>query len=147
MGRAARNKDTGLTDKEEVFAECLANNPEMSNSDAYREAYNCGNMKPLTVNSRAYDLSNSGRIADRVALLRAERSKRTQIDADWVLLEAVDLYRECRIESDRSQANKSLDTIGKHVDVKAWDKSIEINTSDSLLDILEAARLRAIPDK
>lgn len=85
MGRASRNKDTGLTDKEEVFAEAIAYDPELNASDAYRKAYKCGRMKPETVNRNAAKLKNSNKIATRIKQLREERSERTKIDADWVI--------------------------------------------------------------
>jgi len=82
----ARNKETGLTDKQELFAEALAFNPEMSTSDCYRAAYNSEGMKPSTIHSTACVLKDDPKVAARVSELRAERSERTGIDADWVLM-------------------------------------------------------------
>ncbi len=85
MGRAAKNKATGLTDKQEVFAEAIAYDPDLNASDAYRKAYKCGRMKSETINKNAAKLKDSNQIATRIKQLRAERSERTKIDADWVL--------------------------------------------------------------
>lgn len=143
MGRAARNKDTGLTDKEELFAESLAFDANITISDAYRKAYNCANMKDETVNTKASVLKNRDNIAARVASLKSVRNEKALVDAVWVLNEAVDLYKECRLEGDRTTAKGSLEIIGKHVDVKAWDKTVELGAGESLVNILEAARKRS----
>lgn len=85
MARAARDKTTGCTDREEVFCQAIAYDPELNDSDAYRQAYNTERMKPETVNNKAYALKNKAHIGARIAVLREERCKRTQIDADYVL--------------------------------------------------------------
>ncbi len=85
MARAARDKTTGCTDREEVFCQAIAYDPELNDSDAYRQAYNTERMKPETVNNKAYELKNKAHIGARIAVLREERCKRTQIDADYVL--------------------------------------------------------------
>lgn len=87
MPRAARNPETGLTDKEEEFCQAVAYNPEMTDSDAYRKAYNCSRMKPETINVKANQLKNRDHIGIRIAQLREERAERTKIDADYVLSE------------------------------------------------------------
>lgn len=85
MGRAARNPETGLTDKEERFSELVAFNPELSDTDAYKQVYNCSRMKETTIGSRAYDLKKLPHVAQHIIKLREERSERTKIDADWLL--------------------------------------------------------------
>lgn len=71
-------------------------------------------------------------IAAEIAKRKAELSEKSQVDALWVLNQAVDLYKECRDESDRTQANKALDTIGKHVEVQAWKDKVETHHSGSI---------------
>lgn len=102
MARAARNPDTGLTDREERFVELVAYNPDMNYSDAYREAYSTARMKPETVNNKAHELAHKAHIRARIAELRLERAERTKIDADWLLkrlaeeatADMADLYTE-----------------------------------------------------
>ena len=75
-------------------------------------------------------------LADYIAELMAERSKRTAIDADWVLMSAKKVFDRCMQEEavtdregnetgqfkfEHSGANKSLEIIGRHVKVKAFD--------------------------
>ena len=85
MANAAKNKISGLTDKQELFAELVAYNPELNDSDAYRQSYNTENMKTLTINRSAHKVKNLPGVAAWIAHLREERAKRTKIDADWVL--------------------------------------------------------------
>lgn len=85
MGRAARNKETGLTDKQEKFCELIAYDPDLNDSDSYRGAYNCERMKPATISTKAYQLKNKDQIRDRIKQLREERAERTKVDADWLL--------------------------------------------------------------
>jgi phage terminase small subunit len=85
MGKAARNKETGLTDKEDKFCELIAYDPDLNDSDAYRGAYNCERMKATTINRKANDLKNKDHIRARIKQLREERAERTKVDADWLL--------------------------------------------------------------
>jgi phage terminase small subunit len=82
-------------------------------------------------------------IQDRIAELKEERSKRTKIDADWVLTSAKRVFDRCMQDEpvilageptgeykfDSSGANKALDLIGKHVDVQAFLTKQEISAT------------------
>ena len=115
MGRAARNKDTGLTDKEEAFCQYVVNHIEASDSDAYRAVYNCEKMKPETVNKRANELKHKGHITARIDLLRKERSERTKIDSDYVITTIVETIERCK------QARPVLNPDGSHRMVETED--------------------------
>jgi phage terminase small subunit len=94
-------------------------------------------------------------IQQRLSELKAERNKRVNIDADWVLMAAKKVYDRCMQEEpitdrqgnpvlcktaagdvaaaysfDASGANKALDTIGKHVNVNAFKTAIDHTSSD-----------------
>ena len=56
-------------------------------SAAYRFAYNTGNMLPATINRKAKELFDLGKITARVNFLRAEIAKRNDITEDKVLQE------------------------------------------------------------
>lgn len=63
----------GLTIKQEAFCEKYI---ETGNaSEAYRQSYDAGNMKPESVNRKAKELLDNGKIAARVAELRAKLEK------------------------------------------------------------------------
>ena len=64
-------------------------------SAAYRTAFNTSNMKPETVNRRAHELKNRGKIRARITLLQSQEENRLklkyQIDNDRVMRELVRL--------------------------------------------------------
>lgn len=57
-----------LTDKQERFAQAVASG--MTQADAYRTAYDAGDMKPETIWKRATELMNNGKVAGRVNELK-----------------------------------------------------------------------------
>lgn len=59
-----------LTAKQEKFCQGVAKG--LNYSDAYREAYNAGKMKPETVNRTAAELMDNRKIITRIDELRAE---------------------------------------------------------------------------
>ena len=88
------------------------------------------------------------KVSDFIALLKAERNESLRIDAAWVLKQAVKVHLRCmqaELVKDRegnpvgeykfehAGANKALEIIGKHVDVKAFDGEQKGN-ADSLAD-------------
>ena len=54
---------------------------------AYRSAYNCENMKPATINRRAKDFFDDGKIKARVDQLEAKLLEKNMIKADDVIKE------------------------------------------------------------
>lgn len=77
MGRAARNPDTGLTDKEETFVHKIVYEG-MSDTDAYRAAYKTGRMKDETIRKEAARLKDSPHIAPCIEKLRKEAAEVTK---------------------------------------------------------------------
>ena len=77
-------------------------------------------------------LSNAN-IATYVSELKKARSKKTEIDAAWVLAKSVILHNRCMVDGDDfspSGAGKALDLIGKHIDVQAYsEKSVVVEMS------------------
>lgn len=57
-----------LTPKQEAFAQAVVSG--LSQSDAYRKAYDAGKMKPETVQNNAYKLIGNNEVATRIASLR-----------------------------------------------------------------------------
>ena len=75
-------------------------------------------------------------ITDFITKLKAERIEEVKIDAQWVLRQAVKVHERCmqaepvtdrdgapigEYKFEHSGANKALEIIGKHVDVKAFE--------------------------
>ncbi|MDW7774367.1 MAG: terminase small subunit [Desulfobulbaceae bacterium] len=72
MSRAV-NKD-GLTVKQEQF--CREYQITGNASEAYRRSYSTANMKPETVNRRAKEVLDNGKVAARIKQLQAEVAKK-----------------------------------------------------------------------
>lgn len=56
-------------------------------SEAYRQAYNAENMKPETVNRKAKELMDNGKIAARIEALQEDHRERHKITVDDLLAE------------------------------------------------------------
>ena len=105
-------------------------------------------------------------IQGAIAEAKRDRSEATKIDSDWVLREAVTLYQRCiqeikpalhpksrrQLKDDSGNllftfnaaaANRSLELVGKHVDIGAFKDRLEISGGVSLVERLQAGRDRA----
>lgn len=80
-----------LTPKQERFAQEYVKCGNAS--AAYRVAYNAENMKPETINRKAFDLIQNGKIAARVKELQAGAANRAMMTASDVLKVAMSLAR------------------------------------------------------
>lgn len=78
-----------LTVKQEKF--CQAYMELGCASNAYRRAYDASKMKPATVNRKAKELLDNGKVAARVKELREEVNERAMIDATYVLRRMVEI--------------------------------------------------------
>jgi phage terminase small subunit len=82
------------------------------------------------------------RISEQVDAEKKKRSERTKIDADYVLKSAQEVYNRCMQKTpvydktgretgeykfEASAANKALEIMGKHVDVKAFIDRKEVS--------------------
>lgn len=85
---------------------------------------------PKAAKEQAARLLTKANVAQAVAEGMEQKAAELGIDARWVLQEAVSVYREARQEGDRSAALKSLDLVGKHVDVAAFKERVEHTGKD-----------------
>lgn len=61
-------------------------------------------------------------IANAIAKAKVKRAQKVEIDAQWVLRKLVELHETCIEQNDRKTTKGALDSIGKHVDVGAFDE-------------------------
>jgi len=108
-----------LTDKQQRFVE-----EYLVDLNATQAAIRAGYSEDTARAIGSENLSKPA-IADALAEAMAQRASELAIDARWVLSEAVLVYRDARTEKDHTAALKSLDLIGKHVDVGAYRERIE----------------------
>lgn len=76
---------TALTPKQASFA--LLYFETGNASEAYRQAYDADGMKPATVNRKAKELLDNGKIAARLEQLRDEAAARSAVTVDSLLTE------------------------------------------------------------
>lgn len=62
-------------------------------SEAYRRSYSCDNMAPATINRKAIELLNNGKITARVTSLQAELQERSNITKDEAVTELSNIVR------------------------------------------------------
>ena len=140
-----------LTGKQEAF--CIEYVKNGGNaSDAYRRAYNAGNMTPVTINRKAFDLINNGKITARVKELtkpiQEKAEKNLGLTREWVLKQLAEVVSMAKAaepvlnnegqpmgeyRTNLAAANKALELIGKEVAGMFVDRK-EIRTG--LLDNL-----------
>ncbi|WP_083509462.1 terminase small subunit [Hyphomicrobium sulfonivorans] len=83
-GKAASGPD-GLTVKQAAFVQAYI---ETGNaSEAYRRAYDAKGMKSATVNRKAFELLENGKIAARIAHLQAKTAEKHEITKDRIVAE------------------------------------------------------------
>ena len=104
-----------LTDQQELFAQTVANNPEMTLTDAYLLAYPKSTGKPQTIWSNASRLRNSPNIVARISEIKAQNGENLAIGKDD-LLKVIRSY--LFIDIDPKQASKEL--------INAQLKAVEI---------------------
>ncbi|MCC8341880.1 terminase small subunit [Pseudomonas stutzeri] len=130
-----------MTPKQEAF--CLAYIETGNASEAYRRAYNAENMKPETVNRKAKDLLDNGKITARLAELREPILERHGDTVDSLLKE-LESARARALAVDRPSAAVSA-TMGKArllgLDRQQLDVTVDFKVG--LADKLKAARERA----
>ena len=127
-----------LTPKQQAFCE-----EYLIDLNARQAAIRAG-YKKTSASEQGYENLNKPQIAERITSLMAERSRKTSIDAAWVLKEAVKSYSFNAGEVadtdgnpkmvNAASASKFLEMCGKHVDVKAFDNDV-VTTDDKPLKI------------
>ncbi len=100
-----------MTPKQEHFARLYV---ETGNaSEAYRQAYNAGNMKPETVTNEAYKLLQSPDISAMVDDLKAEARQRHRVTVDDLLHE-LEQARAAALAAPTPQSSAAVSaTMGK----------------------------------
>lgn len=80
QGKRSGKTPSGLTVKQEAFAQALANG--LSNADAYRSAYDASGMKDASIHTEASKLATNPAISSRVQSLIEENKRRNSMFTD-----------------------------------------------------------------
>lgn len=145
-----------LTDKQETFCR-----EYLIDLNATQAAIRAGYSENTAQEQGSQNLSKLI-IQKRIAELKAERNGRLQIDADYVLQQAVKLHERCMqevrpkmtggvqkmevnedndliayYEFNASGAAKALELIGKHVDVQAFRENVKASINDDRVQMTQ----------
>ena len=74
-------------------------------------------------------------IATQIQQLAEERSKRVTIDADWVLVQAVDMFKVCKEAGELNPAKGFLELAGKHCTINAFKDHVDVNARVNITEI------------
>tara|TARA_R110000744_G_scaffold240701_3_gene358107 strand:+ start:3227 stop:3649 length:423 start_codon:yes stop_codon:yes gene_type:complete len=120
---------SNLTGKQEKFAQLVAMGSNLS--DAYRGAYNAGNMKPTTINNKAKELEQNGKVTGRIKELREPAVIKAKITVEYLITE---LQRSITLAHQEGQAGATVAAIrelGKLIDLyPAEKKSITLDVNN-----------------
>lgn len=139
--RMGKKADRQLNDKEQVFVD-----EYLIDLDPDRAAQTAGYSKTVA-RTRAFQwVSNSEKNPKpyiRAAIKKAldKRSKKTGIDAKWVLAKLTEVSERCMKDGkdfDSSGANKALSLIGKHL--KMFTDKVEVEGVLSLEQLVTESR-------
>lgn len=127
-----------LTMKQEKF--CMVYVETGNASEAYRQSYNCSNMKPESINNKAYELLKKVEITARLDELRGEHAKRHNLTIDDLIKE-LEEARKAALSAMVVQSSASVAaTMSKakllgFLDKKEEDKSSDlVETLNKLID-------------
>ncbi len=152
-GKRSGKTESGLTAKQEAFAQALANG--LSNADSYRSAYSASGMKDASVHTEASKLANSPAIASRVRALLDQKAARNSMFTDrqrekysdrvwrnlWAMIDAPDTPPavKANLLSLGAKAAGMLTDSVKIENISADSKSIESELIERLQQLSKTA--------
>ena len=118
-----------LTQKQEFFVkEYLI---DLNSTRAYKEVYKCSDK---VANASWPRMLVNVSIQKKIQEKFDERSKKVELDAEWVLRNLKEVYEEARENKSYSSSIKALELIGKHIWMFA-DKNEPAEKPYGLLDV------------
>jgi len=91
------------------------------------QSYIDAGYAPKAAEVSAHNALRNPKIADFIFEQQKVSVRACGIDATWVLKEAADLYQVARDTGQFPVAAKCLEIVGKHVDVRAFEESKQVN--------------------
>lgn len=130
-----------LTDKQAAFCR-----EYLIDLNATQAAIRAG-YSEKTAYSTGHENLRKPEIQEEIDILRQERNESLKIDAAWVLQKSVELYNRSmeaepildkngepqRYKFAPAGAGKALELIGKHVDIKAFEKEVVANNNNYVI--------------
>lgn len=97
-----------------------------------------------------YQLVQRPEIQAAVDRIVSHRAQAAEIDAEWVLMEAVDNHRISRQRGNLAASNKALDLVARHIMVDAFAAQkvdMDVNSSEAMIERLHRGRARVAAAK
>ena len=95
-----------------------------------------------------YKIVNKDHVKAAIDHVLAQRLEASHIDAEWVLMEAVDNHLIARQQGNISASNTSLNLVAKHVFVDAFAaEKIDVNSDKEIMERLQRGRKRMNKDE
>lgn len=102
---AAATNEHGLTEKQEKF--CHEFIKCGNASEAYRNSYNAGKMKPESVHRKAHEVLENGKVSARVESMRAAVSKKRMLGLED-LLDELEQARSLALAQETPQTSAAV---------------------------------------
>ncbi len=128
----------GLTARERRFVEEYPIDLNAS-AAARRAGYSHKSAKDM-----GYELLRKPKIVEAMAAVLVKRSARTGIDRAWVLtnlVQAHDTVKDSKLLGAVDRRLKSLELIGRHVDVRAWQAGLTGGGDDGSTELWDLTKL------
>lgn len=130
-GRGGPLNKYSLTEREEKFAQLAANG--VSYTEAYRQAYNTGNMKLATIMVCASDLGHNPYVARRIQSLMEERTRREQHDPTRIKQHIIEqLWNLSENGEKHTDRLRALELLGKLSNVGAFTERSAVDVTETL---------------
>ncbi len=100
-----------LTPKQEKFCQGIVSG--LNQSDAYRQAYSCGDMQADTINNNAYKLTQNNEISTRIEALRLPIAERLGMGLENYIKDLLAMRDNANASEDLNPAIKAHELVGK----------------------------------
>ncbi len=119
-----------LTGKQDAFVKEYI----LNGGNATQAAIKAGYSENTAVKTGSENLTKPD-IAKYIQLLADERSKRVEIDADWVLEQAVEMFKTCKEAGELNTSKGFLELAGKHCKINAFKEIVEMEGNVQITQI------------
>jgi phage terminase small subunit len=134
-----------LTIKQEFF--CMKYIETGNASEAYRQSYNTKNMKPESINRKAKELVDNGKITAMLQNLRTQHMQRHNITVDTQTAKLEEIYRAAfeegqyaaSVSAVMSQVKLHGLVVDAKVDLKVTNETLANEARESIRRILQLA--------
>lgn len=115
-----------LTAKQEAFAQAVASG--MNQSDAYRSAYDAGNMAAKTVTEKASALAADGKVSARVAELKAALATKALWTREMSVLALADIA-----QGEEVRANEKVAAIKELNAMHGFNEPVKVQVAGEIV--------------